>query len=126
VQNFTQRSRIPCGLDIDEELELDEPYATAAFRIVQESLQNAAKHSRATRVKVSVAREPGAILLRVEDNGVGFAVDSPRKPLSLGITGLRERAYLLRGTLDIRSAPGQGTTVEARIPAGNESGEGTE
>ncbi|WP_354004957.1 PAS domain-containing sensor histidine kinase [Ramlibacter albus] len=116
VQNFTQRSGIKCVLDLDEDLELEEPYATAAFRIVQESLQNAAKHSKATKVRVRVSTEPEAILLRIEDNGVGFAPDAPRKAHSLGIAGLRERAYLLRGKVAIHSAPGQGTTVEARIP----------
>ena len=120
VQNFMQRSSIKCVLDLDEEIELDEPYATAAFRIVQEALQNAAKHSQATKVRVRVSREGGSILLRVEDNGVGFAADAPRKPQSLGLAGLRERAHLLRGDVSVKSAPGQGTTVEAHIPLAGE------
>jgi signal transduction histidine kinase len=116
VQNFIQRSGVPCALEIDESLELDEPYATAAFRIVQESLQNVAKHAKASQVRVQVVRTADAIVLRVQDDGAGFAPGAPRKPQSLGLAGLRERAYLLRGALDIRSAPGAGTTVEARIP----------
>jgi PAS domain S-box-containing protein len=63
VQNFTHRSGVPARLDLDENLELREPYATAAFRIVQEALQNVAKHARASQVDVKVRREEEAIIL---------------------------------------------------------------
>lgn len=116
VQNFTQRSGVPCDLDIDEELELQEPYATAVFRIVQESLFNVGKHAHATSVQVRVAHEGGEMVLSVQDDGVGFQVSDPRKPQSLGLVGLRERAHLLQGKLTVASTPGQGTRVEARIP----------
>jgi PAS domain S-box-containing protein len=116
VQNFSQRSGIACELHADEELELAEPYATAVFRIVQESLVNVAKHSRATQVEVSMARSGGEITLQVKDNGVGFTTGGSRKPTSLGLVGLRERAQLLKGSVSVDSAPGQGTTVQATIP----------
>jgi PAS domain S-box-containing protein len=116
VQNFEQRSGIPCVLDADEDLELDEPYATGVFRIVQESLVNVAKHSAATQVRVAVARTENDMVLSVRDNGVGFSPTTSRKPNSLGLAGLRERAQLLKGTISIQSEPGQGTLVEARIP----------
>jgi len=116
VQNFTQRTRIPCELDVDEALELAEPYATAVFRIVQESLVNVGKHSRATQAWVRVARDGAAMVLEVRDNGVGFELASPRKPQSLGLVGLRERAHLLQGEVTLRSQPGEGTRVIARIP----------
>ena len=122
VQNFTQRTGIPCDLDLDEALDLREPYATAVFRIVQESLANVGKHSYARRAKVHVARVGAEMLLRVEDDGVGFAQDAPRKPQSLGIVGLRERAHLLRGEVLITSRPGEGTIVEARIPVADGEG----
>jgi signal transduction histidine kinase len=75
-----------------------------------------AKHARATRVRLRLARSGDSVVLSVEDNGSGFSVADPRKPQSLGLVGLRERAQLLRGAIDVRSAPGQGTRVEARIP----------
>ena len=106
---------------MDEELELQEPYATAVFRIVQESLANVAKHAQATAVSVLVARTPRAVMLEVSDNGRGFATDAPRKPHSLGLMGLRERAQLLKGTRQHRERAGQGTRVQVRIPVG-ESG----
>ena len=116
AQTFTQRHGVPCRLDVDEDLELHEPYATAVFRIVQESLVNVAKHAQASEVRVAVARTRGEVVLQVSDNGRGFAPDAPRKPQSLGLAGLRERAQLLRGQVFIESEPGGGTRVEARIP----------
>ncbi|MBC5783140.1 PAS domain-containing sensor histidine kinase [Ramlibacter sp. USB13] len=116
VQSFTQRSGVPCELDLDESLELKEPYATGVFRIVQESLNNVAKHARATRVRVVLRPAGEHLLLRVEDDGIGFRLGAPRPPQSLGLVGLRERAQLLRGEVRVESSPGAGTRVEARIP----------
>jgi PAS domain S-box-containing protein len=123
AQNFSQRSGIACELELDEELELGEPYATAVFRMVQESLVNVAKHAAAKRVVVSVVHASHAVTLRIVDDGVGFHPNAPRKLNSLGLAGLRERAQLLKGTLRIDSAPGRGTTLEAHIPL-RETGQG--
>lgn len=120
AQSFMQRHGVPCELDVDESVELGEPHATAAFRIVQESLQNVAKHAHATHAWVRVAREGREIVLSVRDDGVGFRTGDPRKPQSLGLIGLRERAHLLAGTVKVTSRPGEGTVVEARIPAPQE------
>ena len=116
ANNFTQRTGVPCEVNVDEDIELQEPYATAVFRIVQESLANAAKHAAPTEVTVLVARTPQAVVLEVADNGRGFDTEAPRKPLSLGLMGLRERAHLLKGTANIESQPGRGTRIEVRIP----------
>ncbi len=123
ANNFMQRSGVPCEVNVDEELELREPYATAVFRIVQESLANVAKHAEATQVHVLVARTPHAVLLEVSDNGRGFATDAPRKPHSLGLMGLRERAHLLKGAATIDSQPGQGTRIQVRIPLSEKEAE---
>jgi PAS domain S-box-containing protein len=116
VQSFAQRTDVACELEVDEELELREPYATAVFRIVQESLVNVGKHAGASRVQVRVARVDGEMVLSVQDDGRGFDMAGPRKPHSLGLVGLRERAHLLKGKVRITSSPGQGTRVEAHIP----------
>jgi signal transduction histidine kinase len=118
VQNFQSRSGIVCKLEADEEIELGEPYATAVFRIVQESLVNVAKHSKADRVTVSIDAVEGGMRLKVQDNGVGFDPQVPRKHESLGLAGLRERAQLLKGTVVVHSKPGQGATIDAFIPVG--------
>jgi signal transduction histidine kinase len=118
LENFTHRCGVPCRLIVDKEaeLELQEPHATAVFRIVQESLNNVAKHARASHVLVSLEKNLGHVHLVVQDNGCGFLTKLPRKPQSLGLVGLRERAHLLDGHVHIKSAPGQGTCVEVSIP----------
>ncbi|HEY3536601.1 MAG TPA: sensor histidine kinase [Trinickia sp.] len=117
TEAFEQRHGIDCELIVEPvDFDLDEPYASTAYRIVQESLTNVARHAQATRAWVSLLRENGQVVLRVRDNGVGFEPLARRKPTSFGLAGLRERAYLVDGKLRIESAPGQGTTIEVRIP----------
>ena len=116
AHNFTERHRVPCDLDLDDELELGEPHATGLFRIAQEALVNIAKHAHASRVQLQLRRDGGEIVLGVQDDGVGFRPADPRKPQSLGLVGLRERAQLLRATLTLDSEPGKGTRVEVRVP----------
>jgi PAS domain S-box-containing protein len=117
VQKFTERNGIPCELALGaHDLELRDPHASAIFRILQESLTNAARHARASRVEVSINVGKGAIELSVRDNGRGFSPDEPRKPGSYGLMGLRERAYLLGGEVSIASEPTRGTTIAVRIP----------
>jgi signal transduction histidine kinase/ligand-binding sensor domain-containing protein len=90
------------------------------YRIVQESLNNVVKHSKATQVQVTVARERNSLKVRVEDNGIGFrspdrdgasAVDH-----GFGVTGMRERALMLGGMMEIQTSPGGGTTVSVAVP----------
>ncbi len=116
VQNFTQRHGVSCKLVVGENFDLPEPYASAAFRIVQEALANAAKHAQASQVEVHIARTKDALRLTILDNGVGFSTSAARKPNSLGLMGLRERAYLLKGVVNITSEPGSGTKIEVRFP----------
>jgi len=116
VQSFTQRTGVRCEFATSPGLELKEPYATAVFRILQESLTNVARHAQASQAEVAMHRHDGTVVLMVRDNGRGFAAGSPSKPNSFGLIGLRERVYLLNGKVAIDSAPGRGTLVEVRIP----------
>jgi PAS domain S-box-containing protein len=116
THNFTQRHGVPCKLSLNEDVELGEPYATAVFRIVQESLVNVAKHAGASQVDVRIERTGVAVVLEVADDGAGFDLGAPRKAGSLGLMGLHERARLLKGTVDIITAPGQGTGIRVSIP----------
>lgn len=116
VQSFSQSTGVACELLVSEELELADPYATAVFRIVQESLANVAKHANATQASVIVERATDAIQLKVSDNGQGFAIEAPRRHASLGLMGLRERAELLKGTVKIDSQTGGGTRISVSIP----------
>jgi signal transduction histidine kinase len=89
------------------------------YRIVQEALNNVARHSRATEAWVEMEERESELFLEIRDNGVGFEVGNPaeRSPNDgIGMMGMRERAEHLNGTLDVQSAPGKGTVVSVRIP----------
>ena len=114
--SFTQRHGVPCRLRMDKELELQEPHATAVFRIVQESLNNVAKHADASDVVVTIERHSHEVVLSVRDNGRGFDAAGGQSPGSLGHMGLRERAQLLKGRVEISSAAGEGARIEVWLP----------
>jgi two-component system sensor histidine kinase DegS len=90
------------------------------FRIAQEALNNARKHSQATKVQTLVQFGDDAISMTISDNGRGFKVPDRLDQLvstgKLGLTGMLERAQLAGGTLTVRSNPHEGTTVVAVIP----------
>jgi hypothetical protein len=117
VNNFIQRHGIHCRFTADPpDLDLQDPHATAIFRIMQESLTNVARHAHASNVDITLDGSAGEITLRVRDNGCGFAPADPRKPNSFGLVGMRERVYLLDGEIAVDTAPGKGATIEVRIP----------
>jgi signal transduction histidine kinase len=94
--------------------------ATAIFRIIQEAISNVAQHSSAANVRVSLDFGPGEMLAVVEDDGGGFDPASLRQPQEsgrgLGLLGMRERAELFEGEVEIESHPGSGTSVRVRMP----------
>lgn len=114
VSDFSRQTGLPTELDVAgadaDRLGPDEQIVV--YRVVQESLSNVARHAGAGHVRVALAREGDATVARVQDDGRGFA-----RPASggHGLTGMRERAALAGGSLDVRSAPGHGTTVELRL-----------
>jgi PAS domain S-box-containing protein len=122
VQDWSDRAGIPARLHttglLDERLAPD--VETTLYRIAQEALNNAAKYSRAERVEVILERRADSVLLVVEDDGIGFDADGDATGRGFGLVGMRERAALVGGSLEIESARGQGTTVFVRInvPAG--------
>lgn len=91
---------------------LDPAVETAIYRVIQEALTNAARHADASRILVEVRHQDGLLSARVEDDGRGFEAERP----GLGLTGMRERAELIGGELEIASAPGRGTTVVLHVP----------
>ncbi|MBI5576624.1 MAG: hypothetical protein HY896_09725 [Deltaproteobacteria bacterium] len=91
--------------------------ATSVYRIVQEALTNVIRHSGASRVDVFLKGESGILTLSVEDNGKGFYLRDLSDSVGLGVVGMRERAELIGGTLEIRSEPGGGTVVFMKVPA---------
>ena len=120
ASGFMKRCGVPYRLEIggEFELELVEPHATALFRIIQESLNNIAKHANASEVVISMNKIASGINLVVKDDGCGFYSADVFKPQALGIVGMCERAQLLGGHVMVKSALGMGTSVEVSIPFG--------
>jgi PAS domain S-box-containing protein len=116
---FQKRTRIECQTNVPgTELAVDSERAIALFRIFQETLTNIARHSGATKVNIELGQNAGDLFLEVRDNGRGMGKTSPNTG-SMGILGMRERARLLGGGLEIASGPSGGTTVRVRIPDTN-------
>lgn len=90
-------------------------HETALYRIVQEALTNVVKHAAARSVSIVVSGSAGSVRAIVEDDGNGFAAGTVREH-ALGLVGMRERAQLLGGRLDVESAPGAGTTIVVELP----------
>jgi signal transduction histidine kinase len=86
------------------------------LRIVQEALNNAARHSAASRVEVGARLRDGALELSVGDDGDGFDADAAPQAGSFGLVGMGERARLAGGSLEVSTAPGQGTRITVRLP----------
>ena len=86
----------------------------AVYRTVQEALTNAVKHGHAKRAVVEILEDETTVHVTVRDDGAGF--DPAERTDGFGLLGMRERVQLLDGTLEIESAPGEGTTVSATFP----------
>jgi len=118
--DFTQHTRLPVDYTGAELPALPEEVTICFYRVLQEALTNVAKHAQANHVWVVLHCNANTLSLAVEDDGQGFdtqtAVSVSRQPQSIGLLGMRERLELLRGRLEIKSQPGQGTRLEAFVP----------
>ncbi|MFH2135575.1 MAG: MASE3 domain-containing protein [Pseudomonadota bacterium] len=115
VNEFTKRSGIPCRLVLDDDhIELNVEQATTIFRIVQESFTNIMRHAQAKQVEIRLLHRGDHCLLQIEDDGAGFDPASARKK-TFGLMGMRERALVLGGEINIDSAPGKGTRISVQI-----------
>ena len=94
--------------------------ALCLFRVAQEALGNVARHARAGHANVTLRQVGDGLLLAVSDDGLGFEPGRSGEGMHLGLASMSERVRLVRGTLDIESAPGQGTKVIAWVPVEEE------
>ncbi|HVX30769.1 MAG TPA: ATP-binding protein, partial [Nitrolancea sp.] len=98
------------------------PVQVAILRISREAITNAGKHAAPSCIRLTLRQVDDVVELEIRDDGRGFDPMRPARPGAFGLRGMRERAQLLGGTLTIDSAPGQGTTVRARLPLAGTDG----
>ena len=119
VKDWSQRVGVPAQVHttglVDDRLSSE--IETTLYRITQEALTNVARHAKASHVEIILERRGDAVVLVVEDNGTGFEPDEAavQDGHGFGLLGMRERAALVGATLQIESAPGQGTTILVRM-----------
>jgi signal transduction histidine kinase len=109
---------VPIKLDIGDQVDGDTDRCLAVLRIAHEAIHNALRHARPEQVTVALAQDNGTLTVEVHDDGIGFEPSSAElRSRHLGLTSMEERARELGGRLQIRSAPGAGTTVRLEVPA---------
>ncbi len=117
---FAAQSGVRATLTAYAEIErLDQDQRMVLFRIAQEALTNVARHAHASRVEVSIHKQPDGVCLRISDNGQAFDVNHSLRTQGknqLGLLGMRERLEMVGGHLEIISTPDTGTVILARIP----------
>ena len=115
--DFERRTGIECIIDSEaSDFNIGNKTTINAYRIFQEALTNVARHAGASRVNIRIAQDQGYLTISIADNGRGISSQKLSGPMSLGVAGMRERAELVNGRLDIQSRKGKGTKVMAYLP----------
>jgi signal transduction histidine kinase len=115
-KEFGERQKMQIDFSHDVRSTLSPELGLCLFRVLQEALHNATKHSGVKRVEVQLHEESGEIYLIIRDSGTGFDVDAAVQGKGLGFTSMRERVRLVNGTIAIDSKPMGGTTIHVRVP----------
>ncbi|UCD90309.1 MAG: PAS domain S-box protein [Desulfobacterales bacterium] len=121
TSDFEKRTGITCVFEHFDVPGIDDTLATAAYRITQEALTNVARHAFASRVEVTLRKVDSELSLAAVDDGRGFSTVDLNEAEALGLVGMRERAGLVGGVLDVESQPGAGTRVLFRVPTGEKA-----
>ena len=117
AQDFMDKTGIDCECNLPkEELYLDQEKSTALFRIFQESIINTARHANASKLIIHLREINNELVLEIKDNGKGITSNQISDPKSLGLLGMKERALILGGSVEIKSSMNNGTIVKAVIP----------
>ena len=121
VEEFRSNTGINCRLNnqLKELFTLPEEGSTGVFRILQEALTNVSRHADANQVEVTLRCVSGWFVMEIMDDGVGYNLDASRKSRSVGLTGMRERATMLGGKIELLSTLGHGATVRFTMPLTN-------
>jgi len=127
VHDFEERTKIRATFETKgKEQRMTSPMEAAIFRLIQEALTNAAKHASPTFVGVEITYQAQLIKIHVQDNGLGFRVDQleqlTKGHAHFGLLGMRERAELLEGRMEIESTENMGTKITIHIPTNTDKG----
>jgi signal transduction histidine kinase len=112
LRGLGRRAGLPVQLDVDVPHRLPDPVEVATYYVVSEALTNAAKHARASMVRVHVRAVDEAVDLAISDDGIGGA----HPDHGSGLVGLTDRVEALGGSIEVDSPPGGGTTLRVTIP----------
>lgn len=122
AEDFAARWEIECVVECaDSDIPVNDLLATTAFRVVQESLTNIARHAEASSVHIALRRDHRVLRVIVHDNGRGFDTAAVGRKKAFGFFGMRERVLSVGGSVTVESAPGAGTTVSITLPLRSES-----
>lgn len=116
VENFSAESKVESTCDVDGDIDHRNNDALSVYRVIQEALDNVARHAQATRVDLTLERAGGELHIAVRDNGTGFDPLAKAFAKSRGLCAIKQRLLALGGRLQIDSAPGAGTRIDAWLP----------
>jgi signal transduction histidine kinase len=119
-KEFSGRQRIGVDFKSGVQSVLPIEIGRTLFRILQEALHNASKHSGASVVEVQLQETPGEIHMIVNDSGKGFNVEAALQGSGLGLISMQERVRMVKGTISIESQPQRGTRIHIRVPIPSE------
>jgi signal transduction histidine kinase len=119
-REFGERQGMEINLKTDVGSRIPAEIALTLFRISQEALHNAVKHSGVKRIEAQLSEHSNEILLTISDLGVGFDLEEAKHGRGLGLTSMEERVRLVNGTITIESKLGGGTTVRVHVPFNSE------
>ena len=116
---ISRESDIQIKLEVaDGWTEVADDIKLCLYRVAQEALHNIAKHAHATMGCVAIAHQNGRVVMRISDNGVGFATQGPTGPQGIGLLSMRERVRMLGGSFEVKSAASTGTNATVTLPTG--------
>jgi len=119
-KEFGERQRVEIDFSNDVHSALTFKIGLSLFRVLQEALHNAMKHSGVKRIEVQLRENSGEIHLTIHDSGKGFDVEAGLQGKGLGLTSMRERVRLVNGAISIASKPMGGTNIHVRVPLGSQ------
>jgi signal transduction histidine kinase len=121
AESTAERANLALDLLLPERIEdLDPTLEQGLYRIAEQAIANVAQHANATHIKVELKREDGRLELQISDDGCGFDTENIEREGRYGLQGMRERAIMIGGDLEIKSQPGEGTSIRLTVEEVND------